>query len=70
MIIHIKNFLLISFLRFLLGDNNIIYIRISINSGDLDMVFPYVGTEKWIRDLNLPIVSPWEPWFVRNQVAG
>ncbi|KVH80021.1 hypothetical protein Ccrd_025499 [Cynara cardunculus var. scolymus] len=44
--------------------------QVLIICGDHDMVFPYVGTEKWIRTLNLSIESPWEPWFVRNQVAG
>ncbi|KAJ0619303.1 putative peptidase S10, serine carboxypeptidase, alpha/Beta hydrolase [Helianthus annuus] len=39
-------------------------------SGDHDMNFPYVGTMEWISSLNLPIESPWAPWFVRNQVAG
>ncbi|KAI3697443.1 hypothetical protein L6452_30467 [Arctium lappa] len=44
--------------------------QVLIICGDHDMVFPYVGTIKWIRTLNLPIESPWEPWFVRSQVAG
>ncbi|CAH1434569.1 unnamed protein product [Lactuca virosa] len=38
--------------------------------GDHDMVFPHVGTEKWIRSLNLPIEKRWEPWFVNDQIAG
>ncbi|PWA35889.1 peptidase S10, serine carboxypeptidase, Alpha/Beta hydrolase fold protein [Artemisia annua] len=40
------------------------------DSGDHDMNFPYVGTEKWIRSLNLPVASPWNPWLVNDQVAG
>ncbi|MFS7905562.1 putative peptidase S10, serine carboxypeptidase, alpha/Beta hydrolase [Helianthus anomalus] len=44
--------------------------KISIGSGDHDMTFPYVGTEAWIKSLNVPIESPWNPWFVDNQVAG
>ncbi|KAL7617160.1 hypothetical protein Lser_V15G04311 [Lactuca serriola] len=38
--------------------------------GDHDMVFPHVGTEKWIRSLNLPVEKRWEPWFVNDQIAG
>ncbi|XP_024982495.1 serine carboxypeptidase-like 17 [Cynara cardunculus var. scolymus] len=41
-----------------------------IMCADHDMVFPYLGTEKWIKNLNLPIENAWEPWFVRTQVAG
>ena len=43
---------------------------ISIDSGDHDMLFPYIGTEKWIASLNLPIEGPWNPWFLGDQVAG
>ncbi|KAI3754304.1 hypothetical protein L1987_54086 [Smallanthus sonchifolius] len=41
-----------------------------ILSGDHDFTFPYVGQEQWIKSLNLPIESPWNPWFLNNQVAG
>ncbi|KAD5317105.1 hypothetical protein E3N88_17051 [Mikania micrantha] len=44
--------------------------QVLVLNGDHDMNFPYVGTEKWIRSLDLPIESPWNPWFVSNQVAG
>ncbi|KAI7751994.1 hypothetical protein M8C21_002663 [Ambrosia artemisiifolia] len=44
--------------------------QVFIINGDHDMNFPYVGTQKWIKSLNLPTQSPWNPWFVRNQVAG
>jgi hypothetical protein len=40
------------------------------NSGDLDMVIPYVGTHAWIKSLNLTVSEEWEPWFVDGQVAG
>lgn len=52
----------------------LIYILLSqlfiIDSGDHDMNFPYVGTEQWIKSFNLPIESPWDPWFVNTQIAG
>ncbi|XP_071739574.1 serine carboxypeptidase-like 13 [Rutidosis leptorrhynchoides] len=41
-----------------------------IINGDQDMTFPYVGTKKWIKSLNLKLESPWKPWFVGTQVAG
>ncbi|KAL8093467.1 hypothetical protein AgCh_035372 [Apium graveolens] len=44
--------------------------RALVMSGDHDMVFPYIGTRKWIRSLNLTVGRPWTPWFVGKQVAG
>ncbi|KAJ0439458.1 putative peptidase S10, serine carboxypeptidase, alpha/Beta hydrolase [Helianthus annuus] len=44
--------------------------RALIFSGDHDMTFPYVGIEQWIAALGLPIDSPWEPFYVDNQVGG
>ncbi|XP_071690082.1 serine carboxypeptidase-like 18 [Rutidosis leptorrhynchoides] len=44
--------------------------QVLILSADLDMTFPYVGTQQWIKSLNLPVESPWNPWFVNRQVAG
>ncbi|KAI3805611.1 hypothetical protein L1987_28143 [Smallanthus sonchifolius] len=44
--------------------------QVLIFSGDHDFTFPYVGAEQWITSLNLPVESPWNPWFVNNQVAG
>ncbi|KAJ0091818.1 hypothetical protein Patl1_24692 [Pistacia atlantica] len=38
--------------------------------GDLDLAIPYVGTETWIKSLNLTIDSGWQPWSVEGQVAG
>ncbi|KAJ0499666.1 putative sinapoylglucose--sinapoylglucose O-sinapoyltransferase [Helianthus annuus] len=44
--------------------------HVLIINGDQDMNFPYIGTLKWIKSLDLPTESPWKPWFVSNQVAG
>ncbi|KAJ9705285.1 hypothetical protein PVL29_003371 [Vitis rotundifolia] len=44
--------------------------RALIYSGDHDMLIPYVGTERWVKSLNIPVLTGWEPWFVDGQVAG
>ncbi|KAI9181386.1 hypothetical protein LWI28_014570 [Acer negundo] len=44
--------------------------QVLIYSGDHDIVIPYVGTEKWIKSLNLTIQYGWQPWLVDGQVAG
>uniref|UniRef100_A0A453C2U1 Uncharacterized protein n=1 Tax=Aegilops tauschii subsp. strangulata TaxID=200361 RepID=A0A453C2U1_AEGTS len=33
-----------------------------IYSGDHDSKFPFVGTQAWIRSLNLSITDDWRPW--------
>lgn len=44
--------------------------RALIYSGDHDLVFPYIGTRKWIHTLGLRVDRTWTPWFVNQQVAG
>ncbi|TKW04621.1 hypothetical protein SEVIR_7G121900v4 [Setaria viridis] len=41
-----------------------------IYSGDHDPGITHVGTQAWIRHLNLTIVDDWRPWYVGDQVAG
>ena len=39
-------------------------------SGDLDLIFPFIGTEAWVRSLNYTILDDWRSWWVDQQVAG
>lgn len=34
------------------------------------MAIPYIGTQAWIKSLNIPIVGQWRPWLVDDQIAG
>ncbi|XP_021822254.1 serine carboxypeptidase-like 11 [Prunus avium] len=45
-------------------------LRALVYSGDHDMLVPYVGTQEWIRSLNLSVDYNWRPWLVNAQVAG
>ncbi|KAK6245896.1 hypothetical protein SCA6_008986 [Theobroma cacao] len=40
------------------------------DSGDHDMIVPFLATQAWIRALNYPIVDDWRPWMLQGQVAG
>ncbi|KAL8129527.1 hypothetical protein V2J09_018682 [Rumex salicifolius] len=45
-------------------------IQVLVLSGDHDMRTPHTSTEKWIKQLNLPVQSKWRPWLVDGQIAG
>ncbi|KAJ9159366.1 hypothetical protein P3X46_024875 [Hevea brasiliensis] len=45
-------------------------LRGLIYSGDHDTGIPYIGTQQWIKSLNLPMVDKWRPWSVNNETAG
>ncbi|POO00687.1 Serine carboxypeptidase-like, partial [Trema orientale] len=44
--------------------------RALIYSGDRDMMVPYIGTQAWIKSLNLTISGQWRPWMVGDEIAG
>uniref|UniRef100_A0A0D9XRX3 Serine carboxypeptidase-like 18 n=1 Tax=Leersia perrieri TaxID=77586 RepID=A0A0D9XRX3_9ORYZ len=44
--------------------------RAMIYSGDHDAGFPFIGTQEWIRFLNISVAEEWRPWYVAGQVAG
>ena len=41
-------------------------LKIWIFSGDTDIVVPFNSTSKWIKKLNLPILSNWSSWGNEN----
>ncbi|XP_037446362.1 serine carboxypeptidase-like 9 [Triticum dicoccoides] len=44
--------------------------RAMVYSGDHDSEISLIGTQAWIRYLNLSITDDWRPWYVDDQVAG
>jgi hypothetical protein len=42
----------------------------NFNSGDHDMTVPNIGTQEWIRSLNLTVDESWRVWSVNGQTAG
>ncbi|CAD6231490.1 unnamed protein product [Miscanthus lutarioriparius] len=45
-------------------------LRIWVYSGDVDGRVPVIGSRYWVDALGLPIKSQWQPWYLKNQVAG
>ncbi|XP_059453626.1 serine carboxypeptidase-like 18 isoform X2 [Corylus avellana] len=45
-------------------------LRALIYSGDHDMSVPNIGTQEWIRSLNLTVDESWRVWSVDGQTAG
>lgn len=41
-----------------------------VNSGDHDMIVPFLGTQAWIRSLGYPLIDDWRPWMIGDQIAG
>ena len=48
------------------NDTLIPNFRIMQYTGDADPCVPYVGTQRWIDSLNLPITKNWRPWNAPN----
>lgn len=44
--------------------------RALVYSGDHDAIVPFLGTQAWVRSLNLPIVDDWRAWHLDGQSAG
>ncbi|KAK3164306.1 hypothetical protein QOZ80_1AG0015610 [Eleusine coracana subsp. coracana] len=45
-------------------------LRVWIYSGDVDGRVPVIGSRYWTEALGLPIKSQWQPWYLKDQVAG
>lgn len=45
-------------------------IRVWIFSGDTDGRVPVTSTKKSIKKMNLPIKTPWHPWFLNGELGG
>ena len=39
-------------------------------SGEADPCVPYIGTERWIESLKMPVARVWRPWKSGNEIAG
>jgi len=45
-------------------------LYVLVYSGDVDAIVPYSGSRQWISELKRPILSPWTPYLVNEQVGG
>ncbi|XP_072489690.1 lysosomal protective protein-like [Notamacropus eugenii] len=45
-------------------------IRILVYNGDTDMACNFLGAEKFVESLNQPVMTPYQPWYYKRQVAG
>ncbi|WCJ18018.1 serine carboxypeptidase-like 18 [Euphorbia peplus] len=45
-------------------------LRALVYNGDHDPLIPNIGTQQWIRELNMTIEDDWRQWLVDGQVAG
>jgi len=54
----------------LYNDTLIPNLTIMQYSGDADPCVPYIGTERWIESLHMPVVQPWRPWKSGTEIAG
>ncbi|XP_020113586.1 uncharacterized protein LOC109727809 [Ananas comosus] len=45
-------------------------LRVWLYSGDVDDVVPITATRYSVKDLNLPIKTPWRAWYTKYEVGG
>ncbi|KAE8008146.1 hypothetical protein FH972_004686 [Carpinus fangiana] len=45
-------------------------LQVLIYNGDHDLIIPNIGTQQWIKLLDLTIVNDWRSWLVDGQIAG
>jgi len=44
--------------------------RLAVVSGTADSAVPFLGTERWMECLGLPVEDDWRPWHLDRDVAG
>uniref|UniRef100_A0A5B7AP11 Putative serine carboxypeptidase-like 18 n=1 Tax=Davidia involucrata TaxID=16924 RepID=A0A5B7AP11_DAVIN len=45
-------------------------LQVLVYNGDHDLTVPNIGTQQWIKLLDLTIVNDWRPWLVDGEIAG
>ena len=48
----------------------LIILNLMYYSADLDLSIPHIGTQEWIKSLNLTLDGSWRAWFADAQVSG